>query len=203
VSPRSPRAAGFTIIEMLIVVVMLGILAALAVVGFRRYIGRARSTEAVAVLSEMASKEQVYFLEFGNYLPLRADNNMTLPSPDEATAAFYPSDPSSSAFESSRTATSIASPSGWPKGWQGVGLRPRNTVLYCTYLVNAGATGQAVPAGATLGQTIIGTVGATGPAWFYGVAACNLTGPAGFPNEDTVLGVSSASPAMITLNDGR
>ena len=63
----------------MIVVVILGILAALASVGYKRYIGRARVTEAVTLLSEMVSKEQLYFLEFGSYLPLRADG-IALPS---------------------------------------------------------------------------------------------------------------------------
>ena len=30
--------------------------------------------------------------------------------------------------------------------------------------------------------------------WFYGLAACNLNGPAGFPAQVTVLGISSTSP---------
>ena len=45
------------------------------------------------MLAEMNSKEQTYRMEFGTYLPLRADGNMTLPSPDEAASAFYPTSP--------------------------------------------------------------------------------------------------------------
>jgi Tfp pilus assembly protein PilE len=187
---------------MLIVVCILGLLAALATVGYRRYVGRARLTEAVTLLSEMASKEQVYFLEFGGYLPLRRDN-APAPSADENAAAFYPSVPTDAAFESSRTATSIANSAGWPSSWRSVGLRPREPALYCTYLLNAGRPGDPAPAAGTYAPSLLGAVTATGPAWFYALAACNLTGPSGFPNGVTVLGLSSNVSQLRTYNDGQ
>ena len=196
------RQAGFTLVELMIVVVILSILAALATVGFRRYIGRARMTEAVTVLSEMASKEQVYFLEFGSYLPLRTDGT-TMPSPDEVVSAFYPVSPSAATFESTRTSTSIANPAGWPTAWRSVGLRPREPALYCTYLLNAGRGGGASPPGSTFAPSLLGAITATSPGWFYGLAACNLSGPAGYPAAVTVMGVSSTTSGMQSYNDGR
>ena len=80
---RSSRA-GFTLVELMIVVVIISILAAVGSFGFRRWIGRARSTEAVTMLAEISSKEQTYRMEFGTFLPLRADGNVTLPSPEDA-----------------------------------------------------------------------------------------------------------------------
>ncbi len=198
-------ARGFTLVEMMIVVVIMGILAGLAMVGYRRYIARARTAEAVAVLAEMASKEQVYFLEFGAYLPLRADNNTTInpPSQNENAAAFYPISPSTTGFDSARTATSIANPALWPGAWRAIGLRPRDRQLYCTYLTNAGAAGLPVPAGNTIGAPLMGVMNANSPAWFYSLAACNLNGASGFPNDVTVFGISSTSPALRTFNSGR
>jgi prepilin-type N-terminal cleavage/methylation domain-containing protein len=194
--------AGFTLVELLIVVTILGILAALAGVGYRRFVGRARVTEAVTLLSEITSKEQVYFLEFGAYLPLRRDG-ITMPSPDEAVSAFYPSDPSNATFESSRTATSIADSALWPAAWRSIGLRPREPQLYCTYLVNAGGPGGGAPVGAPYANSLLGTTGATSPGWFYAVAACNLTGASGYPNQVTVLGLSSTRSTLATFNDGK
>jgi prepilin-type N-terminal cleavage/methylation domain-containing protein len=201
VASRKGRAAGFTLVELMIVVVILGILAALASVGYKRYLGRARITEAVTMLSEMSSKEQIYFLEFGSYLPLRADG-IALPSANENAAAFYPSDPGAASFESVRTSTSIADSTAWPSGWRSIGLRPRENQLFCTYMLNAGRPGDAAPAGTYAGP-LLGTLAATGPAWFYAIAACNLTGAAGFPNQVSVLGLSSNSASLQSFNDGR
>lgn len=200
--PRRAPQAGFTLVELLIVVAIIGLLASLASVGYRRYVGRARLTEGVTVLSEMASKEQIYFLEFGMYLPLRADNVITLPSANEGAGAFYPSNPTTATFESSRTAVTISNPAAWPAAWRSIGLRPREPALYCTYMVNAGGTGGAWPVGSTYAPSMLGTITATSPPWFYGLAVCNLTGPAGFPTGATVLGVSSNRSALRTFNDG-
>jgi hypothetical protein len=155
------------------------------------------------MLSEMMSKEQSYFLEFGRFLPLRADNDATQPSPNEASTAFYPSDPSASTFESARTAVSIQNPALWPTGWRSIGLRPRYQQLYCTYIGAAGAAGSAVPAGNTMGIGLVGTTSATSPAWFYALAACNLNGVSGYPSNVTVLGLGTGFANMATFNDGR
>ena len=121
---------GFTLVELMIVVVIILLLASLGVVGFRRWVAKARTTEAVTMLGEMNSKEQTYRMEFGTFLPLRADGNAAQPSPDEPAAAFYPSSPSSATFDSARTATSVADSAAWPASWKTVGISPRDTSLY-------------------------------------------------------------------------
>ena len=194
------RRGGFTLVELMIVVAIIGIIAAIGSFGYRRWIGRARLTEAVTMLAEMNSKEQTYRMEFGTYLPLRADGNMTLPSPDEVAGAFYPTSPASASFDSVGAAVSIVNTALWPASWRAIAVNPRDTSLYCTYMSNAGNAADAVPAGAPLGAAL---VSGTAAPWFYGLAACNLNPPAGYPADATILGISSTSPTLKTFNEGR
>jgi type IV pilus assembly protein PilA len=92
---RRSRAQGTTLIELMIVVVIIGILAAIASVGYKRYIGQARLSEANAMLAELSAKEQLYFMDVGAYVPVRAGdaNPPAQPSPDEAATAFIPYNP--------------------------------------------------------------------------------------------------------------
>ena len=183
----------------MIVVVIICVLAALATVGFKRWVARARSGEAVAMLAEMSSKEQTYKLEFANYIPLRADNNADLPSPNESETAFYPVAAGSSVLESARTATSISDSTKWPDGWKAVGVRPRDNQLYCTYMTNAGNAGNDTSA-LKYGALV---VGATAAPWFYSLAACNLEGKSGYPDDVSVFAISSVSSSMRIFNEGR
>ena len=199
---RSSRAQGTTLIELMIVVVILGVLAAIATIGYKRYVARARLSEADAMLAELAAKQQLYFMEMGAYVPARADDNLTQPSPDEAATAFIPISPADPSFESARTPQNVPNP--LPSPWSRIGLRPRWNQLYCTYLVNAGPASQGPQGG--IGQQMW-TATPTVP-WFYAVAACNLNTandtsiPTGLPANATFLAVTHDSPALITINDG-
>ncbi len=195
---RRSRVRGTTLVELMIVVVILGILAAIATVGYKRYVARARLSEAHAMLAELSAKEQLYFMDAGQYLPARADDNLTQPSPDEGASAFIPVDPTNPTFESARTAQTIPTP--MPNGWSRIGLRPRWKQLYCTYLVNAGGASQAPPSG--IGSTLWSTTPLT--PWFYAVAACNLNTADGgsFPANVTLLVLTCDSPGVLTINEG-
>lgn len=58
---------GFTLIEMLVVVVILGILASIALPRYQRAVDRARFTEAVTIANSIKTAEEVYFLAYRNY----------------------------------------------------------------------------------------------------------------------------------------
>lgn len=187
----------------MIVVVIIVILATMAAYGYGKWISRARRAEAVAMLAEMSAKEQVYIGEFAAYLPLRADDALDAPSTNESAAAFYPISPDDAGFNSRRVATSIANPAGWPQTWRAVGLRPRRQELYCTYIVNAGRAGQAVPGGADYGNRLLGAAGGTITPWFYALAACNFLGVGGLPNNVHVMGVTHNSSVIREFNEGQ
>ena len=61
-------AYGFTLIEVMIVVAMLAILAAIALPGYSDYVRRARIVEAVTALADMGGKLEQYFQDTRSYV---------------------------------------------------------------------------------------------------------------------------------------
>ncbi len=61
--------SGFTLIEMMIVVAIVGILAAVALPSYQNYIIRAARVQAQAELLELASLQEKIFLNSTNYSP--------------------------------------------------------------------------------------------------------------------------------------
>lgn len=59
----------FTLIEIMIVVIIIGVLAGIAVPLYSKTVERARISEAVGVLGSIRDAEIRYALEYGNYSP--------------------------------------------------------------------------------------------------------------------------------------
>jgi type IV pilus assembly protein PilA len=70
---------GFTLIELLIVVAMVGVLAALALVGYRKYILSAQTSEATAMLQNIRVAQESYKSEALSYLPVSPTLSDTYP----------------------------------------------------------------------------------------------------------------------------
>ncbi|MEI8254321.1 MAG: type II secretion system protein [Deltaproteobacteria bacterium] len=60
--PKRRAAPGFTLIELMVVVTILGILASVAIPSFLKYMRRARTTEAVDKLAYLYRASATYFL---------------------------------------------------------------------------------------------------------------------------------------------
>jgi len=87
------RRAGFTLIELMIVVAIVGILAMIAVPAFRGYVMRARMTEGYTMLGEIREREEAYRGEFGQYCGNLAWNPTTY-APPSGFLAFDTAEPS-------------------------------------------------------------------------------------------------------------
>ena len=75
VMPRSMR--GITLIELMIVVVIVGILAAVAYPNYRDFTDRAKRNEAKAILLEIAQNQERFYLQnnrYGNMAELGYDD---------------------------------------------------------------------------------------------------------------------------------
>lgn len=59
---------GFTLIELMIVVAIVGILAAITLPAYNRYVQRARVAEATSVLASMAVRMEQYFQDNRSYV---------------------------------------------------------------------------------------------------------------------------------------
>ena len=65
---RVHNRKGFTLIELMIVVVIIGILAALAIPRFMQTTGKAKKAEAKTVLKQLFQLESAYFQEHDGYV---------------------------------------------------------------------------------------------------------------------------------------
>src|SRR5438270_13874683 len=73
------RQMGFTLVELMIVVTIIGVLAVIAGTAFRRYGTSGRNAEAMGMIGEFKTKEEAY----------RAESNVYL-STDAAETTVYP-----------------------------------------------------------------------------------------------------------------
>ena len=64
---RGNNSKGFTLIELMIVVAIIGILAAIAIPNFLKYQCKARQSEAKTNLGSMRVSEEAYYAEYDTY----------------------------------------------------------------------------------------------------------------------------------------
>ena len=62
-----PKSAGMTLIELMIVVAIVALLAAIAVPSYRQYVLRANRTEATTALLHLAAAQEKFYLQNNTY----------------------------------------------------------------------------------------------------------------------------------------
>ncbi|HEY3520945.1 MAG TPA: type IV pilin protein [Rhodanobacteraceae bacterium] len=88
VSERWKR--GFTLIELMIVVLVMGILAAIAIPAYQNYITRATRTKATRALLDLAGREERYFYTNNRYAATLGSVGITTPyCVDQCTDSRY------------------------------------------------------------------------------------------------------------------
>jgi prepilin-type N-terminal cleavage/methylation domain-containing protein len=150
------RRSGFTLVELMIVVTIVGVLAVVAGVAYRKYSDSGRAAEATAMLGELKSKE----------LAFRMENSVFLSTTTVGENDVYPA--LGSCSEPCAKAVPQAS---WPQSWRDLGVSPQKRQLYCGYVVVAGAANTWGLAGNN-GKAMFNNVAPTVP-WFYVQAICD------------------------------
>lgn len=83
--------AGMTLIELMIVVVVVGILAAIAVPSYRNYVMRAQRSDATATLLRVAAAQEKFYLQNNTYSTdvTAAGLNLTAAAPLNSEHSWY------------------------------------------------------------------------------------------------------------------
>jgi len=165
---RAPER-GFTLIEMLTVVIIVGVLATLAVFGVRKYILSSKTSEAISMMASIKSAEEAFKAETFIYLNV---------STDFGDGNFYPSNQSTHpASKYGKFAWPNGSGSDPEKKFAMLGVQPDGPVLF-TYAVVAGGPGDSAPSLPTSKQDFGFPPTATQP-FYVAVAKADLGGKLG------------------------
>ena len=115
--------AGFTLVELMIVVVILGILAAVAIPAFTRYVKRSKTSEATGNISKIYQGEVSYFNQSSEQSVASFASAVATPS-DTPSASKFPAQPTAFTGDS---------------GWSAIGFSV-DSPLYYAYSATASAT---------------------------------------------------------------
>jgi prepilin-type N-terminal cleavage/methylation domain-containing protein len=170
--PRTLSSKGFTIVELMIVVVILGVLAAVAGPVYFRHRNRAMAVEASETLAKIVSAQEGYRAEFGMYSDVSNDPSLSASSANGTLGTegtWWPA-----------LGAPAAAPSGTvdfyaalPLAWNQLGVRPRRMVRYSfqTIAGNPGVT-PAVGVSGNLGYPAAPSM--RRGQWFFAAASGDL-----------------------------
>jgi type IV pilus assembly protein PilA len=127
---------GFTLAELMIVVAMIGVMAALAIVGYRKYLNAAQASEAKAMIQGIRAGEESYKSEMLVYLNVSGTLNN-----------YYPNNPTVTQDDKKWSWVQSGDPryTDKDKGWQLLNVAADGPVRF-GYAVVAGVGPAAPPA---------------------------------------------------------
>jgi type IV pilus assembly protein PilA len=165
---------GFTLVELAVVVTIIGILAMLAVVGYRKLVTSSHTSEATEMVNAIKVAQETYHAETGQYASISASLGL---------GALYPQ-----ATPDSKTATAWGGPCGVctdPAGWQKLPVHASGPVRF-GYATMGGTIAQPLPSPPVSAVTFPTNSQLTGD-WYVVTAMGDMDGNSVYC---TVVGVS-------------
>jgi type IV pilus assembly protein PilA len=180
---RSNATRGFTLVELMVVVVIIGVLATLATVGYRRLVDSSRATEASQMIQAIRVAEESHRAETGTYWHVGWSNL--------CPGSYTQSAPPKKQFRNWDNGCN-----GGDATWSRLPVHADGPVAF-GYGVYANGGGRGIP---TTFAGVDMTAPTTTPVnWFVAGAACDIDGT-GTPN--TVVIGSSFSNQVAVFNEG-
>jgi prepilin-type N-terminal cleavage/methylation domain-containing protein len=187
---RVQRARGFTLIELMTVVVILGLLAAIGIVGFTRYVRSARKAEVVSDLSNITLRQKQFFAVTGHYASSTASESDVYPPlntiSDSTKAPVNWNITDASYTRSGQGDAKYYRGGGNLHGFDALRFLPEGAQSYCSYgTISGHGTNAPSPSNdePPFAETLAAATFPTGTAeaarfyandWFYSFAFCDL-----------------------------
>ena len=150
---RVRRARGFTLVELAVVVTIIGILAMLAVAGYRRLVTSSHTTEATEMVNAIKVAQEAYHAETGQYANVSAGLGL---------GNLYPAATPVSTSAVAWGGTCATCPD--PAAWQKLPVKASGPMRF-GYATMSGTVSQALPTSPVAGMTFPASTALTGD-WF-------------------------------------
>lgn len=171
---RTRAQRGYSIIELMVVIAIIGILAAVAIPSFMGYLRKSKTSEAISFLGAIKQRQAAYYAEMGQYCDVNDDNPSSVPSGGDTL--------------------------GWENddGWNQLGAAPDTPSVYFQYNTYAGPPGDGETPNARYGAVFNSDRGYEGATfWFISRAVGDLDG-----DSDLVTFESYSGNASLWISHG-
>lgn len=112
------RTAGFTLIELMMVIAILSILTTMAILSYNNYVNKARSQEMLKMTALIQGQQQQYFRRYGRYVDTGTPGVSFWPQPLNGSLRPWGIDCSSATLTAEQ------------KAWCDLEMRPEGDVYY-------------------------------------------------------------------------